>query len=55
MKIWSRRIAQNMNKYILGNATTSYFHYEISWPLAVNYLFSDLSPITYYLTHTVII
>ena len=55
MKIWSRRIAQNMNEifwkilpwyytigqnfsnffvHILGNATTSYIHSEISWPLA---------------------
>ena len=52
MKIWSRRIAQNMNEkiwkilpqvfraeffnffvHILGNATISYFHSEISWPL----------------------
>ena len=52
MKIWSCRIAQNMNEkfekfwpeylgqnfsnffvHILGNATTSYFHSEISWPL----------------------
>ena len=50
MKIWCRRIAQNMNKkffcpeylgqnfsnffvHTLGNAMTSYFHSEISWPL----------------------
>ena len=40
MKIWTRRIAQNMNEkiwkiivHILGNAMTSYFHFEIYWPL----------------------
>jgi hypothetical protein len=52
MKIWTHRIAQNMNKnfekfcpeylghnfsiffvHILGNATTSYFRFEIYWPL----------------------
>ena len=54
MKIWSRRIAQNMNEkfcseylgqnfsnffvYILGNATT---HFEISWPFVILY-FSEI-------------
>ena len=33
MKIWSPRIAQNIFVHILGNVTTSYFHFEIYWPL----------------------
>ena len=48
-KIWSKKFEKfcpeylrqnfsNLFVHIFGNATTSYFHYEISWPLLCNFI-----------------